>query len=125
MNKERILVIEDENDQLENICFVLKQDGYETIDADDGRHGLEMARVYSPDLIICDINMPGLNGYEILEELRKNPKTAQIPFIFLTVFGRSDEVDMELRLGVQDYITKPFYFNDLLARVRRVLDEKK
>ncbi|MCK4766672.1 MAG: response regulator [Candidatus Aminicenantes bacterium] len=125
MNKERILVIEDENDQLENICFVLKQDGYETIDADDGRHGLEMARVYSPDLIICDINMPGLNGYEILEELRKNPKTAQIPFIFLTVFGRSDEVDMELRLGVQDYITKPFYFKDLLARVRRVLDEKK
>ncbi len=123
MNNEKILVIEDEKDQLENICFVLEQEGYITLAAEDGKKGLDLAKSSIPDLIICDINIPGLTGYEIIEEIRKNPDTTEIPFIFLTAFSRPDDVDIEMRLKVQDYITKPFNIKDLLARVKRALDE--
>ncbi|MCX6579736.1 MAG: response regulator [Candidatus Aminicenantes bacterium] len=126
MNKLKILVIEDEKDHLEDICFVLEQAGYKTIKSENGEKGLEMAKNQKPDIIICDLNMPpGLTGYQVLEEIRKDPGTALIPFIILTVFPRQDDVDIEFRLKVQDYIVKPFNFNDLLARVQRCLEEKK
>lgn len=121
----KILVIEDEKHEMENICFVLKQAGYKTIMAEDGQIGLDKAKKQKPDLIVCDLNMPGLTGYEVLEKIRKDPETSQIPFIILTVFPRPDDVDIEFRLGAQDYITKPFYFKEFLARVKRCLDEKK
>lgn len=121
----KILVIEDEKHEIENICFVLEQAGYETIMAENGQIGLEKARKQKPDLIVCDLNMPGLTGYEVLDKIRKAPETSQTPFIILTVFPRPDDVDIEFRLGAQDYITKPFYFKEFLARVKRCLDEKK
>lgn len=121
---EKILVIEDEKQEMENICFVLQQAGYKTIMAPDGKKGLEMAKAHKPDLIICDLNMPGLTGYQVLEEIRKTPYMSKIPFIILSVFPRPDEIDMEFRMGIQDYIIKPFNFNEFLARIKTCLDEK-
>jgi len=125
MNKKRILVIEDEKDQLENICFVLEQAGYEAIAADDGVKGLEMAKVHKPDLVICDLNLPGLTGYEVIDKIREAPGLSQVPIIILSVFPRPENLDIGLRLKVQEYIVKPFNFNDLLARVKQCLEEKK
>jgi len=119
----KILVIEDEKHEMENICFVLKHAGYEPIKAENGQIGLEMARTHKPGLIICDLNMPGLNGYEVLDDIRKNHETSDIPFIILTVFPRPDDIDIEFRLKAQDYITKPFYFKEFLARVKSCLDK--
>lgn len=120
----RILVVEDEKNEMENICFVLQEAGYETITAQDGRTGVEKAKKEKPDLIISDLNMPELTGYEVLQEIRKSPETSGIPFIILSVFPRPDDIDMEFRVGVQDYITKPFNFKDFLARIQSCLDEK-
>jgi DNA-binding response OmpR family regulator len=120
----KVLVIEDEKYERENICFVLQQAGYETIMAPDGEKGLEMAKAQKPDLIICDLNMPGLTGYQVLEKIRKAPDTSSTPFIILSVFPRPDDIDMEYRMGVQDYITKPFNFNEFLARIQTCLEEK-
>ncbi|MFC2155305.1 response regulator [Acidobacteriota bacterium] len=122
--KVRLLVIEDEKDEMKNICYVLKEAGYETISALDGKTGLEKAKTEKPDLIICDLNMPGLTGYEVLEEVRKAPETKHIPFIILSAFPRPDDIDMEFRVGVQEYITKPFYFKELLGRIKMCLDER-
>ena len=121
----KIVVIEDEKHEMENICFVLQQAGYETIVAGNGQIGLEKAGVHKPDLIICDLNMPGLTGYEVIEGIRKNPETSHIPVIILSVFPRPDDIDIEFRMKVQDYITKPFYFKEFLARVKNCLDDKK
>ena len=119
----KILVIEDEKHEMENICFVLKQAGYEPIMAENGQIGLEMARKHKPGLIICDLNMPGLTGYEVLDEIREDPGTSDIPFIILSVFPRPDDIDIEFRLKAQDYINKPFYFKEFLARVKSCLDK--
>jgi CheY-like chemotaxis protein len=67
--------------------------------------------------------MPGLTGYEVLDDIRKDPGTSDIPFIILTVFPRPDDIDIEFRLKAQDYITKPFYFKEFLARVKSCLDK--
>ncbi len=120
----RILVIEDEKHEMENICFVLQQKGYETITAENGRIGVEKAKSEKPDLIICDLNLPELSGYEAIDEIRKFPETSTIPIIILTVYPEPAGVDSELRSRVQDYIVKPFYFKDFLARIKSALDER-
>jgi len=125
MYKKKILVIEDEKDQLENICFVLEQAGFETIAANDGVKGLEMAKATKPDLVICDLNLPGLTGYEVIEKIREDPEISEVPIIILSVFPQPENLDIGLRLKVQEYIVKPFNFNDLLARVKQCLEEKK
>jgi DNA-binding response OmpR family regulator len=116
MNK--ILVIEDEKDTLEPLCDILEDEGFQPLQAENGKVGVEMAQKHKPDLILCDINMPEMNGYKVLEELGKNPETSGIPFIFLTVFSKRNDILKGVELGAQDYITKPFDRNDLLARIR-------
>lgn len=120
----RILVIEDEKDEMKNICFFLQHEGYETIMAENGRIGVEKAKSEKPDLIICDLNLPELPGYEAIDEIRKFPETSQIPIIILTVYPEPAGVDSELRSRVQDYIVKPFYFKDFLARIKSALEER-
>lgn len=126
MNKKKILVIEDEKDQLENICFVLEQAGYETIAANDGQKGLEMAIATKPNLVICDLNLPSLTGYDVIDKIREDPGISDVPIIILSVFPQPENLDIGLRLKAQDYIVKqPFNIKDLLARVKRCLEEKK
>ncbi len=121
----RILVVEDESMVRENVLDMLRADGHTTFGARDGEDGVRISRAELPDLIICDINMPNLDGYGVLARLSQDPLTAAIPFIFLT--GRVDWGDQRsgMRLGADDYITKPFTQSDLISSVRRRLDKKK
>ncbi len=120
----RILVIEDDNRIRRNILTILQMEGYETREAENGRLGVELARKELPDLIICDILMPELDGMATLEELRNDPATARIPFIFLT--SRSDRQDIRKGMvhGADDYLCKPFETSELLetleSRLKRV-----
>lgn len=119
----KILVIEDEKDVRLNILEILASGGFDSINADNGLTGIQLAKERSPDLIICDIKMPDFDGYNVLEALRQDPKTAMIPFIFLT--AKADKADMRhgMNLGADDYLTKPFRRVELLdtiaARLKR------
>ncbi len=122
----KILVIEDEHSLRKDIMEMLGFEGYTLVGAENGLVGIREARKYLPDLIICDIMMPELDGYDVLDELRRDPQTAAIPFIFLT--ARTDKIDRRhgMEHGADDYLTKPFSVADLLktisARLRRRVD---
>lgn len=107
-NALKILVIEDNTDVRENIAEILSLAGYEVSVAEHGKAGVEQAVRIRPDLIICDIMMPELDGYGVLRILGKNAATAGIPFIFLTAKAEKDDFRRGMSLGADDYITKPF-----------------
>ncbi|NWG15774.1 MAG: response regulator [Chloroflexi bacterium] len=113
----KILVIEDERAILENVVETLELEGFDVRGAQNGRAGVEIAQSYLPDLIICDIMMPELNGYGVLLQLRERPETANIPLMFLT--AKADRADMRkgMELGADDYLIKPFTASELLAAV--------
>ncbi len=112
-----ILVIEDNLDIRENICEILDLAGYTTIDAENGKIGVEKAVEQQPDLILCDIMMPELDGYGVLHILSKREETLSTPFIFLTAKAEKSDVRRGMNLGADDYITKPFDESDLLTTV--------
>lgn len=120
----KILVIEDEQDVRDNIVEILELEGFETKNAKNGIIGLKLAQQYNPDIIICDILMPIVNGYEVLDKLRKNPKTALIPFIFLTAKATSEDLRRGMDIGADDYLTKPFKIDTLLKVVQIQLEKK-
>ena len=115
----KILVIEDEADLRSNVSRVLKAEGYEVITAENGAAGVEAALAQMPDLIVCDITMPEMDGFGVLFSLRENVTTSKIPFIFLTASTRTYDRNFGVQLGANDYITKPFKLEDLLAAVRK------
>ena len=108
-----ILVIEDNTDIRENICELLELDGYEVVAADSGIAGLELAKEKLPGIIICDIVMREIDGYEVIKELRRDKKTAKIPVIVITALAQQKEIEMGLALGVKAYIKKPFLEEEL------------
>ncbi|MBN1310238.1 MAG: hybrid sensor histidine kinase/response regulator [Anaerolineae bacterium] len=119
-----VLVIEDETPILENIIEILQFHRFDVIGAEDGLEGIELAKQHLPDLVICDIMMPILDGYGVLLQMSTDPLTASIPFIFLT--AKIDRSDMRkgMELGADDYITKPFSAQELLAAVNTRLDKQ-
>lgn len=121
---KKILVVEDAQSLRKDILEMLGFEGYDALGAENGLVGVERARRENPDLIICDIMMPGLDGFGVLEELRREPATATIPFVFLT--ARTDRVDIRqgMGLGADDYLTKPFTASELLATVHARLDKR-
>jgi len=121
--REKILIIEDEADLVKGLKLNLADEGYEVDWASDGREGLRRALEDTPDLIILDIMLPGMNGLEVCRELRQ--KKANIPVIMLT--AKSEEVDkvVGLEIGADDYITKPFSVRELLARIKAHLRREK
>jgi len=116
--QENILIVDDSESSRLLLSTILKKAGYEAHEAADGRTGLELAHSLAPDLILLDIIMPGMDGYEVCRALKAHPKTAEIPIIFLS--GRADPADKikGLQLGAVDYITKPYDKGETLARVR-------
>ncbi len=118
MNRPKILVIEDEPQMLTNLVTVLRAEQFEAVGASEGMRGVELARTAKPDLILCDITMPGLDGYGVLERLRSEVTTARVPFIFLTARGERTDVRTGMNLGADDYLTKPVRIDDLLAAVK-------
>lgn len=120
MNKT-ILIVDDEKDIVELVAYNLGREGYQIAKAYDGHQALQYIRENQPALVILDLMLPGINGFEICRIIRKKPETENLPIIMLT--AKSDSVDkiMGLEIGADDYITKPFDVRELLARVRAVL----
>ncbi len=118
----RILVIEDEPAILNNILETLEMEGFETEGVAEGHIGLRVARDFQPDLIVCDVMLPELDGFSILLELRHDPATAAIPFIFVTAKADRQSMRKGMELGADDYLTKPFTPPELLAAVMSRLE---
>lgn len=103
---------------LANLLTVLRAEKYNALGAPDGNRGVELARAERPDLVLCDITMPGFDGFQVLAHLRSGPETAPIPFIFLTARGERSDVRVGMNFGADDYLTKPVKIDDLLAAVK-------
>ena len=114
---KKILVIEDEASIRNNIMLMLKVERYIAIGAENGRIGMELAHRDPPDLILCDINMPEMNGFAVLEALRAEPALADIPFVFLTALDDRGSMRRGMNLGADDYIPKPFTRDELMEAV--------
>jgi DNA-binding response OmpR family regulator len=123
-SEHHILCIEDEADIQEIIAYNLERAGYLVTLSDDGAKGLELAQTQNPDLILLDIMLPNLNGMQVCERLKADPKTQSIPIIMLS--ARSEEADIVggLSRGADDYMTKPFSQAELLARIKVALRRK-
>src|SRR5437773_2716491 len=113
----KILVIEDEPEMRRNITALLRYHEYEPIEAENGRKGVELARRENPDLILCDVMMPELDGYGVLQALQQDAGLALIPFVFLTAKGDKDELRSGMNVGADDYLTKPVANADLIQAI--------
>jgi len=113
-----ILLIEDNASLRRNLAQILTLEGYRVLAAEGGSEGLNQAREHKPDLILCDIMMPGVDGYEVLAQLRTDGDTASVPFIFLTSKGDMPDLRLGMSLGADDYLPKPVARLDLLDAVR-------
>jgi len=113
----RILVIEDEPEMRRNIAALLRYHDYEAIEAENGRQGIILARQQKPDLILCDVMMPELDGHGVLQELQQDAGLALIPFVFLTAKGDKDDLRSGMNLGADDYLTKPVANADLVQAI--------
>jgi CRP-like cAMP-binding protein/CheY-like chemotaxis protein len=124
MNIQRILIIEDNDDIRESTAEILELANYEVFQAENGRKGVDLANTHNPDLILCDIMMPELDGYGVLYLLNKNPQTAATPFIFLT--AKAERMDMRkgMEMGADDYLVKPFDDVELLNAIETRLSKK-
>lgn len=120
----KILIIEDNTDIRENVVEILELSGYRVFDAPDGKVGVQMALQHVPDIILCDIMMPEMDGYEVIEELNKHAETSATPFIFLTAKAERPDVRKGMELGADDYLTKPFDDTELLAAIESRLKKR-
>lgn len=116
-NMKKILVIEDNADILENIAEMLQLANYDVLVAPDGKAGLETAFSEMPDIILCDIVMPILDGYGVLQSIQNNETTKNIPFIFLTARTEKSDIRLGIDLGARAYLTKPFTIIELLDAI--------
>jgi CheY-like chemotaxis protein len=117
------LIIEDNADILENTTEILTLAGFKVITAVNGREGVAAAENNKPDVILCDIMMPELNGYEVLNALKRNPLTADIPFIYVTASAEKSEVMKAMEMGASGYVRKPFDVSDLMNAIGKILAE--
>jgi DNA-binding response OmpR family regulator len=122
MPKE-ILIVDDEPSIVVPVQFLMQQQGYNVLVAEDGHDALDMIYKYQPDLVLLDIMLPGIDGHEVCEIVRLNPKLRDVKIIFLTAKGREVEIAKGLALGADAYITKPFSNAELVAKVKTVLED--
>ncbi|MBI4534668.1 MAG: response regulator transcription factor [Ignavibacteriae bacterium] len=118
--QKTILVVDDEKDIIEMLRYNLEKEGYRVIGARDGKGALEQAQK-TPDVIVLDIMMPEMDGWDVCRKLKQDPRTANIPTIFLTAKGSEFDEVLGLELGADDYVVKPISMRKLLARIRAVL----
>lgn len=121
MQSNYILIIEDNELFLENLSEILGMEGFQILKAHNGQEGIELALQYLPALILCDIMMPELDGYGVLDQLSQNPYTAAIPFVFLTARATLEDIRYGMHLGANDYIIKPYTIEDVLRTVQAQL----
>jgi signal transduction histidine kinase/DNA-binding NarL/FixJ family response regulator len=118
----RVLVVDDNLMTAELVCRLFMNEGMEAKLASDGAQAIEMVEVYAPDLVLLDVMMPGMSGYEVLDRIRSNPGTRDIPAIFITAKDEPSDLELGLGLGADDYIPKPFNHRELLARSRSKIE---
>jgi two-component system KDP operon response regulator KdpE len=116
-----VLIVDDEKDIVDLVAYNLARNGYETVTATDGNDALDSAAKNAPDLIILDLMLPGLDGMEVARRLKADAQTANIPIVMLTAKGEETDVVVGLTLGADDYVTKPFGMDELMARLRTAL----
>ncbi|MFO0793031.1 MAG: response regulator transcription factor [Candidatus Brocadiaceae bacterium] len=121
MPKEKILVVDDEEDLLKLIRFHLEKDGYKVLTATNGEDALFLTRRERPELIILDLMLPGIDGLEVCKKIKTTPELAHTAVVMLTAKGEEVDVTVGLKLGADDYVTKPFSLKELVARVQAVL----
>lgn len=115
---KKILIIEDQATMRRNVALMLQMEGFETATAENGRTGIDLARQQRPDLILCDVMMPEMDGYAVIQALRDDDAFANTPFIFLTAKSDRNDVRIGMNFGADDYLTKPVVRDDLLAAVQ-------
>lgn len=120
----KILIIEDTIQLRESIADVLEQEGFEVIHASDGFSGLQLAREHSPDLILCDIVMPGMNGFDVIQRLKPDDGQLATPFIFITALAERKDFREGMTLGADDYLVKPFTIQELLKAINTRLEKQ-
>jgi len=124
VNLEKILIIEDEHDVADLLAYNLSKEGYQPFVAHEGVTGLRRSQEFHPDLVILDLMLPGMDGWEVFRRLRKERETAHTPVIMLTARGGEADKVLGLELGADDYITKPFSLREVMARIKTVLRRK-
>jgi len=123
-SRVRVLVVDDESDIVSSIQYRLKLHEFEIITAAHGKEGLEKAANEKPDLILLDIRMPVMDGYEMLERLKNRPDLKDIPVIMFTAYSDAKDIAKAADLGIVDYITKPFDFTELMGKISNALGNK-
>jgi len=118
----RILIVDDEPNIVLSLEFLMQHSGFEVAVARDGEEALAQMTAFRPDLVLLDIMLPKLNGYEVCQKLRENPDWAGVKVVMLSAKGRELEVSKGLALGADAYVTKPFSTRELIDQVRRLLD---
>ena len=119
---KKILIVEDDTLIRESLSEILTMSGYETHIAENGKVGLAEALTFRPNLIICDVSMPEMNGYEFIQVIRSVPQFGEVPFIFLTAMASPNDFRKGMDLGADDFLSKPFSPDDLLGVIKRKLD---
>ncbi|EPC03376.1 chemotaxis protein CheY [Litchfieldella anticariensis FP35 = DSM 16096] len=119
----RVLVVDDEPNIVLSLEFLMQQAGFDVVTAGDGEQALARVAEQAPDLILLDISLPGISGFDVLEQLRADPVHARLPIIMLTAHGREVEREKGMALGADDYVTKPFSTQALVDKVQALLDE--
>ena len=114
---KKILVIDDEECLRSNVCAILNYEGFDILEAGNGLKGMQLAKEKLPDLILCDIMMPVMNGYELLTAIRECPDTWRIPVILVSSLDGHENIRKGMALGADDYILKPFSIQELLASI--------
>ncbi|MFG6177807.1 response regulator transcription factor [Halomonas sp. THAF12] len=119
----KVLVVDDEPNIVLSLEFLMQEAGFEVMTAEDGETALARVAEEPPDLVLLDISLPGIGGFDVLERLRADPALARLPIIMLTAHGREVEREKGLALGADDYVTKPFSTRTLVDKVKALLDE--
>jgi DNA-binding response OmpR family regulator len=120
---KRILIADDEPNIVVSLEFLMKQKGYAVKTASTGNDALAAIAAFAPDLVLLDVMMPGMSGYELCQKVRENPDWAGVRIIMLSAKGRDIEVSKGIAVGADAYVTKPFSTRDLLAKVQELLGE--
>ncbi len=123
--KRTILLVDDDIFLVDIMAFTFKQSGFEIIKAHNGKEALEVIAKESIDLILTDIMMPVMDGFELAKNIKENPNIKHLPIIFLTAKSNIEDKNKGFSLGINDYVVKPFNLKDLVSRINKVLDENK
>jgi two-component system, OmpR family, alkaline phosphatase synthesis response regulator PhoP len=123
MMGKKVLIVDDEPNIVVSLEFLMKQKGYTVKAVDNGKDALDALREFAPDLVLLDVMMPLLSGYELAQKVRENPAWSHVRIVMLSAKGRDVEVTKGMAMGADAYVTKPFSTKDLVAKVQELLGE--